>query len=69
MRIAGERMANNTPGDNGQIVYDEQGKIVREAFGRRLTKLETELCDALDRANGWGDVITVERLPRTMGHE
>ncbi len=64
----------NTPADNGQIVYDEQGMIVRESFGRPLSKLETALCDALDKAHRDDKRKSIalrdlsKREPRTMGH-
>lgn len=71
----GEVLANNTPADNGQIVYDERGMIVREAFGRPLSKLEMALCDALDKRNKIEkfesselEQYMLDRIPRMMGH-
>lgn len=41
----------NRLADQPVIVYDDFGRIVRESFGRDLSRLETALCDALDKRN------------------
>ncbi len=61
-----------TLSDYSVIVYDEDGKIVRESFGRTLSNLEIAMCDALDKAHArlHADyrILRTPRQPRTMGH-
>ncbi len=44
MSIEGNALA-----DQPVIVYNEDGSINRESFGRDLSRLERVLCDALDK--------------------
>ncbi len=46
-------MTVNNLSDYSVIVYDEDGKVIRESFGRPLSNLEMALCDALDARNAW----------------
>lgn len=44
-------MNGNALADQPVIIYNEDGSINRELFGRDLSRLERALCDALDKRN------------------